>query len=371
LRLRPVLLLLALALPPALAAPHLDFRVQGLTGPRLRLSDLSGRLSLGHDGHRLRLAPFGLRLGDTPLRGAADLDLIPPHPWRLRMEGKGIDLSALAITPRLPWKPSGRLDLSLDLSAPALPVGRAPADLSGDMRLDGRDITLEGMDLDRFLSRLQDNQDTGLLDLGVLILAGPAGALLIKAADYEGLARAAQAPGSSRLRALHSEVTLKDGRLETRDVALATARHLLVVKGWLDFDPKTPDANPGDAPGADHDRDGPRPLPRPAGAQVPDAALSLDFALVDAHGCPLYREQVRGTLKAPRVVHAGRLLRELLNPVTSVLGQIPKALGARCPEPFYQGVLLPLAAGKGRPETAQPPAGQGPSPAPPGADPVP
>ena len=311
---------LAILLPGTVIAasnPHLEFGIQSLRGPDIHLSALSGKLTLGEDGHSLRLAPFALRLGDAPLRGKAQVDLRPPHPWRLQATGHQLDLETFTATLRLPWRSRGRLDLDLDLKAPALPRRMPLQALSGHMRLAGRDIELEGMDLDKLLDRLQKNQDAGLVGLGVLALTGPAGALVVKATNYEKLARLAKTQGTSRLRAFHSEVTLKAGRIEARDVALATAHHLLAVKGWVDF------GAAAQAPGGD-----------------PDATLALDFALVNERGCALYEEQVRGTLKAPEVIHAGRMVKELLSPVTSLLGKIPKTLGIQCEQPFYQGRLL-------------------------------
>jgi uncharacterized protein YhdP len=104
---------------------------------------------------------------------------------------------------------------------------------------------------------------------------------------------------------MHSALRIESGVVHTEDVAIATPKHRLAVKGTLDL--------------------------RKGGL------AALQIATVDAQGCAKYMETLAGSGRNPRVNHAGIVINSVLNPVHSVWGKVMKTITGSCSEPFYLG----------------------------------
>lgn len=127
----------------------------------------------------------------------------------------------------------GAMDFVAKLSA----TGAARADwlpsLSGDVSLRGRDLVLNGSDVDRALDRYKKSQSFHLVDVGAMFLAGPMGLAVSRGYSFSGLLRGAE--GTTPIPVLVSDWKVVNGVAHANDVALSTAKNRIALKGDLDF----------------------------------------------------------------------------------------------------------------------------------------
>ncbi len=204
----------------------------------------------------------------------------------------------------------------LELKVAGTAAGRGAAELKrsarGTVSLSGRGLVLRGLDLDDVVAKLERSQNFNLIDAGAFLLAGPLGTAVTKSYNFVdlGLARGRR----TRVERLMSEWRLAGGHAETRDVALATDKYRLAIKGRV-------------------------------------ALAGLDFeemtlAILDERGCAAYTQTLEGTAREPRL---GKLsmLESLAGPVLSVLGTAEKLVPGSSCKPFYTGSVPPPAPERG------------------------
>jgi hypothetical protein len=253
--------------------------------------------------------------GEVELRGSI-------APWRLRLAGEGVRLSPLMEWFGAPFQVQGNLELSADLRATGFDPKQLPKSLDGRVQMDAADVDVEGIDLDKLLTHLEYTQDGGLLDIAAYALAGPAGPLLVTTSDYMNLIDSAKARGESRLLRVRSDLKIENGTVRVQDVAMATPNHRLAVKGSFSTDPNGP--------------------------------LDLQIATLEPSGCPIYLENVGGTVTAPTISEASLLVNTLGRPVQSVISVLDEIVPLSCGEPFYTGAIKPqpIPSGERRPQDA-------------------
>jgi hypothetical protein len=163
-----------------------------------------------------------------------------------------------------------------------------------------------GNDLDRLLSRYESSQGFNLVDVGAVFLAGPLGLAVTKGYGFAGLFRGAG--GSTDVRVLVSDWRIEGGIARAHDVALATARNRIALRGGLDF--------------------------------VHGRFADLTVAAVNEQGCVRVRQVIRGPFAKPEVERP-RVLASLAGPVMKVYRQARGLLpGGPC-EVFYSGSVPP------------------------------
>jgi len=209
-----------------------------------------------------------------------------------------------------PHNAKGHLTLDLDLQGTGVSADQLLSHLDGTLRMDGKDLEILDTDLDAVLTHMENSQGVGLLDIGAYALLGPAGVLLTKGTEYSALLGSVIQRGKSRVTAMHSALRIESGVVHTEDVAIATPKHRLAVKGTLDL------------------RD--------------QGRAALQIATVDAQGCANYVETLAGSGRSPQVNHAGMVINSVLNPVNSVLDTVVRTLTGGCSKPFYQGQVAAL-----------------------------
>ncbi len=104
-----------------------------------------------------------------------------------------------------------------------------------------------------------------------------------------------------------SEWVIKDGIANAHDVAFATTRHKIALKGKLNI--------------ADNSLD------------------NLKLAVIDNRGCPIYTQQLAGSLAAPEIKSAGKL-KPIIGPVINILKKPGALLTDKKCDVFYRGELL-------------------------------
>jgi hypothetical protein len=274
-------------------------------------------------GDRLLLEDAVAEIGDSTLSAEGEVDLQGRvSPRRLRLAGDRVRLSPLMAWFGAPFQAKGNLALSVDVRGTGFDLRQLRKGLGGQVQMDAADVDVEGIDLDKVFTHLEYTQDGGLLDVAAYVLAGPAGPLLVTTSDFINLIDSAEARGRSRLLRIRSDLKIRNGKVHIEDAAMVTPHHRLALKGSLSTDPNGP--------------------------------LDLQIATLEPDGCPIYLENVCGTVAAPKISEASLLVKTLGRPVQSVLGIVEGILPLPCNEPFYTGAVkpLPIQAGERMPRNA-------------------
>ena len=179
--------------------------------------------------------------------------------------------------------------------------------LEGNVLVKGDNLQLHGFNLNKVLKDFQNSQSVGMLDVGAVVLLGPAGVLVTKGNDYRNLVKSVANKGNSQIKQLHSEIAFANGIATMKDVAFATDKFRLAITGKIDT--------------------------------IKDQFIDFNVATVDKYGCPVYKEQVMGKLSSPRVKEVNVLVSSVVNPIQSVISKVTKTMNIHCDKPFYAGVV--------------------------------
>ena len=281
-----------------LRAAALDTPYGSLHRPRAGL-DASGGHVEAHD------ITAGLYSGDY--RGDLTLDTGRPLSIRLRFSLAGFDVAAMLNRLSGASPLSGRADARGELSWRSLPGRSWAAGLDGRLRLEGSDLRLHDIDADDLLDRFKKSQRLDLVDIGAMALLGPLGAGLTKGRELVGLAAGGKKGDETTIERVVGIWEVEHGVARAVDVAFATPRHLLALKGRVDL----------------------------AAGRYMNTAV----ALVDRRGCALAVQKIRGDLKKPEIEKPD-ILSTLIGPVKNTLKLPLKILGTDTCKPFYRGTLL-------------------------------
>src|SRR4030065_897325 len=104
---------------------------------------------------------------------------------------------------------------------------------NGEVSLGGETLPLDGVALDRKVSRFEASQSFNLVDVGAFFIAGPFAPLITKGYDFASLFRGSG--GSTTIRALVSDWQVEDGLARAKDEALPTKKNRIAPKGSLEF----------------------------------------------------------------------------------------------------------------------------------------
>jgi uncharacterized protein involved in outer membrane biogenesis len=200
----------------------------------------------------------------------------------------------------------GSMDFSADLSMQGKTVSAMTRTAAGEASLRGANLRLDGIDIDEKLSRFESSQNFNLVDVGAFFFAGPFGLVVTKGYNFASIFQGSG--GRSEIRALVSTWKVERGVARALDVAMATNENRVALQGALDF----------------------------AGERFDHVTV----ALVDAEGCAVVRQKIRGTFQKP-VVEQPNILKSLTGPMRELLkqgrGLFP---GGEC-EAFYAGSVAP------------------------------
>ena len=205
----------------------------------------------------------------------------------------------------LPHAGQGALDFGATLSLSGTGPDEWLRTLAGGASLRGVDFRLAIGDVDQRFSRYESSQNFNLVDVGAVFFMGPIGLGITKGLD---LARNLQGSGGdTTFRTLVSNWRIERGVAHAEDVAMATNKNRITLKGGLDF--------------------------------VTGRFDDVTVALVDAKGCAQVRQRVTGPFLAP-VVEQPNVLKSLTGPTRRLLGRVRTLLGGTC-EVFYSGSVAP------------------------------
>jgi AsmA protein len=274
-------------------------------GKYLPLSDLSFSVAGGNG--IFHVAPIAMHLFGAQGSGVIEADYTkatPLHHFHYSLPQFHIEEFFKTRSPRKFAR--GLMDFEADLTMQGNTVDEMKQSMAGHISLRGKDLTLEGTDLDKEFSQYAASQKFNLVDGGAFFFAGPLGLVVTKGYDFAGIFRGSG--GSSNIHNLVSEWRVEQGVAKAQDVAFATSRNRMALQGGLDF----------------------------AGGQF----VGVTTALIDARGCAKVKQKIHGSFQKP-VVEQPSFLEVLAGPAMKLLKKARDILpGGKC-EVFYAGSVAP------------------------------
>jgi AsmA protein len=193
----------------------------------------------------------------------------------------------------------GLMDFSANLSMQGKNMKELRQTAAGQTSLRGKNLILNGRDLDREFARFESSQTFNLVDVGAFFFAGPVGLAVTKGYNFASIFQGSE--GRSEIRTLVSDWTVKHGVAQAQDVAMTTNENRVALQGGLDFVNKRFD--------------------------------DVTVALIDAKGCAKVRQKIHGTFQKP-LVEKPSVIKSLTGPVAKLLKRVFP--GGEC-EVFYAG----------------------------------
>ncbi len=201
----------------------------------------------------------------------------------------------------------GLADLSADLTARGKTAVELKRSLKGQASLNGENIALNGIDIDDLISSLLRSRRFNLVDVGSFFLAGPLGPALTRGYRFADLFKDSQG-GKGVIAELVSVWKVENGIAEAVDVAMATKKRRIAMKGGLNF--------------------------------TDDRFEDVVVAVVDQHGCAVVTQKVRGPFSRPEIGNID-VLKSLTSPVTNLLKSAVKLFSNKPCDVFYSGSVAP------------------------------
>ncbi len=199
----------------------------------------------------------------------------------------------------------GQIDLDLEIQFTGQDVQQLKRSTNGRLSVRGQNLSLEGIDLDRWLADIERSQGFGVVDIGAVIFGGPFGLVLTQAYDVASLAT--KTPGQSRVQQLVSDWTIEAGIAQARDVAFATEQHRLAVFGNTNL--------------------------------AEERYESLKVALITPEGCPILQQTIDGPISQPQIEPINALKR-VTAPVVKLLKDAKETLTQEECEAIYTGAVV-------------------------------
>ncbi|MDH3574063.1 MAG: AsmA family protein [Desulfobacteraceae bacterium] len=197
----------------------------------------------------------------------------------------------------------GPVNFSADLTAMGKSEDEVKRSLNGNLSLNGDNLMLYNIDIDALIMKYERSQNFNLVDVGAFFLAGPFGPALTKSYNFARLYEESQG-GKGIIRKLVSDWKVKKGIAEALDVALASKKQRIAMKGGLNL--------------------------------INERFVDVTIAALDKRGCAVYSEKVHGSFHKPQI--------EKESIFTSITGSVSNPLedmwkfiqGKKCTV-FYSG----------------------------------
>lgn len=272
-------------------------------------SDL--RISVdGKDGI-FDLDPFAMVLFGGKGSGKLRADYtgrVPVYQLNYRLAGFQLDDFFRSLSPGNEQRTKlgdGAMDFTTKLSLRGRSMDELKPSADGEASLHGENLTLGIGDLDRKFSRYESSQSFNLVDAGAFFFAGPLALGVTKGYDFARIFEGGE--GSTAVRVLVSRWRVEHGVAHATDVAMATEKNRVALKGGLNF----------------------------VTARFEDVTV----ALIDNHGCARAKQKIRGPFSEPEVEKPD-VLRTLTGPARALAREAKDLFGGKC-EVFYAGSVGP------------------------------
>ena len=244
--------------------------------------------------------------------GSAVIDLSGTVPKiALKEKIPALDLSVLAKTLAEKDLLEGTVDTTVDLSFAGQDAKAIQKTLTGTVGIVGKSVGVIGYDLDKVLGQYDKTQKMDAVDIGAFLVAGPVGTLLTKGGDVSGAFEGMKG-GKTLLKDVVLKTDIAKGIAMLSDVALATSKNRLAIKGALD-------------------------LPN-------ERFNEVSVGVLDVQGCATYSQTITGTFTKPGIKVDEAAVSQVTNMVGSLFGKVKGIVGdtkkKECTSPFYKGSVV-------------------------------
>jgi AsmA protein len=258
----------------------------------------------GQDGI-FTLNPVTMRFFGGQGSGSIDADFSDPVPrYSVRSSLSQFRIEEYFKTLSSKKVAEGSMDFSASLSMQGNSAKEIMQTAGGEVSLRGENLTLYGHDLDQELARYESSQNFNLVDVGAFFFAGPIGLAVTKGYNFGSIFEGSG--GSSSIGTLFSNWKVERGIAQAADVAMATKKNRIALKGSIDF--------------------------------VNEQFDDVTIALIDAKGCARVKQKIHGPFQKP-VVEKPSVLMSLAGPTLNLLKQASDLVTGGTAEVFYTGSL--------------------------------
>ena len=279
-----------------------DLKIGAFRAGNVSASDV--RAAVKASSGVFRVSPLTMKMFGGSGKGEIDADLSGDSTAvrvRYTLSGFRAENALSAVSPKNPV--SGPLTLSPDLSFRGKNADAMLRSMSGTVSLKGENLAVRGLDLDETIEKISQTRNVGIADVGAYVLAGPLGTLATKGFAVGGIYTSTRG-GETRIARLVSDWTVSGGVAAARDVAFATRKNRIALKGKLDI------ANG-----------------RFAGVTV---------ASLDGKGCAKLRQGISGPFKDPTLDKVSTL-ESAAAPILGLFKETKDLLTRGECDPFYTG----------------------------------
>jgi uncharacterized protein involved in outer membrane biogenesis len=221
----------------------------------------------------LDINPVTMNIFGGTGNGSIHVDVTGPSPHyrviytlnRVRIE----ELLQLYSHKEIPQKTiEGPINFSADLTAMGESADEVKRSLNGELSLNGENLVLYNIDIDALIMKYERSQNLSLVDVGAFLLLGPLGPVLTKSFNFASLYEESRG-GKGIIRKLVSVWKVKNGIADASDVALASKKQRVAMKGKLNF--------------------------------IDERFVDVTVAVLDKRGCAVFSEKVHGPFRDPQI----------------------------------------------------------------------
>lgn len=202
----------------------------------------------------------------------------------------------------------GILNLHVNLSTTLGTQEKIKKDLQGVILADGKGIGIKGYNLDKLLKGYDKSQNIDAVDIGSFLVAGPVGFALSKSSDGAQVYSAIKG-GATLIKHVHAKLDFKNHMGNLSDVALATGKSRVALKGALN---------------------------------MASEKIAIKIGILDAKGCAKYSQSIGGRFSKPKVKVDEGTVKTVINMASSLLGKSKDFLGVKSNTKcsvFYNGAV--------------------------------
>lgn len=176
--------------------------------------------------------------------------------------------------------------------------------INGNVSIRGKGLSFSLVNIDKLISRFNKTQKFNALDLGAFLIMGPVGPAVTRGLEFSNVLKKVPA-GNTEVKALVSDWEIKSGMAMARDVAIATKKNRIALKGTLDLDNKRFD--------------------------------EIKVAVVDEKGRAVMGRNIDGPFKSPDITGKPNLGDTIMSPAVKLLKGAAEYLFGSKRDPFYSG----------------------------------
>ena len=271
----------------------------------ITLSDL--KFSVNGKNAVYEIKPVTMQVFGGPGTGSIQADYsgaVPRYHVQYALSRFNIEEFVMTLSPQKVAE--GPMDLAATLTMQGQSVSDMLQTAEGEISLRGENLILIGNNIDKKLSRFESSQNFSLVDVGAFFFAGPIGLVATKGYNFASIFQGSG--GRSEIRMFVSDWHVERGVAQALDVAMATNKNRLALRGGLDF--------------------------------VNQRFNDVTVAVIDAKGCAKARQKIRGSFQKP-VVESPNILKSLTGPALTLLKKGRELLPDGDCKVFYAGSVTP------------------------------